>query len=202
MSFHTRQRLADIPPTAVFRSRNGRLIHQPLMMGVRGMGNIALAPMKNTAPGLPSIPKQDVARTRMKIVENETLRLAPAGPGLPGTFISSAALRDVSGRGSSTTASSGSSLTPSSSALTTNLSRGRALGPGAASIPIDEQPLGRGVMPTADAATMDALRTAAGLPSSTSSGASGFLSSFSFGQVAGAIAGFAVGFSLLVLRTK
>lgn len=102
MSFHTRQHLAYVPPTAVFRTRNGRLVHQPVLAGgVRGLGDISLVPtgIQNTAPGLPRVPTMKVENTRMRIAQEETLRLAPAGPGLPGSFMSSSALRNAgSGR--------------------------------------------------------------------------------------------------------
>jgi hypothetical protein len=44
------------------------------------------------------IPTMDVARTQMKIAESETLRLAPIGPGLPGTYVSPDVLRSTTGR--------------------------------------------------------------------------------------------------------
>lgn len=203
MSFHTRQSLAYVPPTAVFRTRNGRFVHQPVIAGgVRGLGDVSLVPtgIKNTAPGLPTIPTMKVENTRMRIAQEETLRLAPAGPGLPGSFVSSSALRTTTGRGSSTTAASGSSLTPGSGSLTSSLTRSRdfILRSGGDVAPA-EQPTGAGIMPTLSAEEMDALRARAGLPPISSSD---FMQGLTFGQIAGAAVGFAVGLGLLLLRRK
>jgi hypothetical protein len=103
---YTRSAVHYIPPTAIFRSRNGNLIHQPVIAGqLRGLGDVSIAPTRiaQTTPGYTAIPRRDVAITRTNIRREETLRFAPAGPGLPGSFISSSSLRAGGGSTSAST---------------------------------------------------------------------------------------------------
>ncbi len=200
----TRTALRDIPPTVIFRSRNGKLVHQPVVAGqVRGLGDISLRPIQNTAPGLPMIPTMDVARTQMKIAENETLRFAPIGPGLPGTYVSPDVLRSTTGRTLGARPGVPNS-TPSSADVNAGLLRSRdfVLRSGGGVSP-SEQSTGGAMspmpMPTLTPEEMERLRASAGLPTGT---ASDFFRGLSFGQIAGGITGFAVGLGLLLLRRK
>lgn len=213
----TRSPLRDIPPTVIFRSRNGKLVHQPVVAGqVRGLGDISLRPIQNTAPGLPMIPTMDVARTQMKIAESETLRLAPIGPGLPGTYVSPDVLRSTTGRTLGPRSGVPSS-TPSSADVNAGLLRSRDFVlRSSGGVSPSEQPTGGGMMspmpmPTLTPEEMERLRASAGratpIPGGDISRCPGLtqiecLWALYGAKVLSAGAGFAVGLGLLLLRRK
>lgn len=95
MAFLTPGRRVNAVPHIAMRAPSGRIIHQPVHL----RGDLySPAPLAPVGPSTAASPALSVAKTQMSIVNNETLRIAPPGPGLPGAYVAPSVLRDTVGR--------------------------------------------------------------------------------------------------------
>jgi hypothetical protein len=143
MSFFTPGRRTDVTPQFVIRTRSGRLVHQPVSL--RGDFLATVGGLYNPAGSPPAFPTRQATITKTAIRNEETLRTAAMGPGLPGSYLSPNQLRDVTGRiVGAREAVRATSLAPDASSVADSfMNRGNA----ALGLDSSAQPTGRSVTP-------------------------------------------------------